>query len=89
MMLHMEKKISNDQVSESVKSEKIIKSEERYSELDRRIMQKPKVQESQGTSTCKEAESKRVEEQCWTITELCHSWISDHSGRGQNHLANQ
>ena len=46
------------------KPEKITEFEERYSELERRITQKPNVVENQGKSTCKEAEPKKVEDQC-------------------------
>ena len=48
---------NTDQVNENEKPEEITEVEERYSELERRIVQKPNVVENQGKSTCKEAES--------------------------------
>ena len=58
---------NTDQVNENEKPEEITEVEERYSELQRRIVQKKKklnVVENQGKSTCKEAEPKNVEDQC-------------------------
>ena len=48
---------NTDQVNENEKPEEITEVEERYSELERRIVQKPTVVETEGKSTCKEAES--------------------------------
>ena len=60
--------IHNDQVSGTVKSEKTVKFEERYRELERKIGQKNNVDENQGKSKCKEAESKNGEEHHWEVT---------------------
>ena len=49
---------------ENKKSGKNSRFEERYNELEKKIMQKPKVEKSQGNSAYKKSESKQTEEQC-------------------------
>ena len=57
-----------DQESANMKSGKNIKFEERYNELEKKTMQKPKAGKDQRKSAFMKPESRNTEEQCWKDT---------------------